>query len=170
MKDFFISYTRVDRAWAEWIAWHLEAAGYTTILDVWDFRPGGNFVLAMQEAAATAICTLAVLSPDYLAALYTQPEWAAAFAQDPSGTQRRLLPVRVRACALRGLLRPLVAIDLVELDEERAGAALLSGVGRERTKPPTPPRFPGGAPHAVGEAPGFPGRGSQSARSSRLPS
>jgi hypothetical protein len=25
MKDFFISYHRADRAWAEWIASHLEA-------------------------------------------------------------------------------------------------------------------------------------------------
>ncbi len=29
-KDFFISYTGVDRAWAEWIAWALEEQGYTT--------------------------------------------------------------------------------------------------------------------------------------------
>jgi hypothetical protein len=32
MTDFFISYTGVDRAWAEWIAWQLEAAGYTVVL------------------------------------------------------------------------------------------------------------------------------------------
>ncbi len=24
MKDFFISYNKADRAWAEWIAWQLE--------------------------------------------------------------------------------------------------------------------------------------------------
>ena len=37
--DFFISYTSADRAWAEWIAWQLEAAGFTTLLQAWDFRP-----------------------------------------------------------------------------------------------------------------------------------
>ena len=26
--DFFVSYTSADRAWAEWIAWQLEAEGY----------------------------------------------------------------------------------------------------------------------------------------------
>jgi hypothetical protein len=31
-KDFFISYTRTDREWAEWIAWQLEEAGYATVL------------------------------------------------------------------------------------------------------------------------------------------
>jgi hypothetical protein len=105
VTDFFISYTRADRAWAEWIAWQLEEAGYTTVLDVWDFRPGNNFVLVMQQAVAQATCTLAVLSPDYLTALYTQPEWAAALAQDPTGTKSTLVPVRVCACELPGMLR-----------------------------------------------------------------
>ena len=36
-KDFFISHNKADKAWAEWIAWELEAAGYSTILQAWDF-------------------------------------------------------------------------------------------------------------------------------------
>ena len=78
MKHFFISYNRADRTWAEWIAWQLEEAGYTTVLQAWDFRPGSNFVLEMQKAAKEAERTIAVLSPDYLKALYTQSEWVAA--------------------------------------------------------------------------------------------
>jgi hypothetical protein len=38
--DFFISYTGADTPWAEWIAWQLEDASYTTRLQAWDFRPG----------------------------------------------------------------------------------------------------------------------------------
>src|SRR6476659_4043514 len=104
MKDFFISYTSADRAWAEWVAWELEAAQYTTIIQAWDFLAGGNFVLDMQRAATEAERTIAILSPDYLAALYTQPEWAAAFAQDPTGVHGKLVPVRVRECTLTGML------------------------------------------------------------------
>lgn len=37
MKDFFVSYTETDQAWAVWIAWTLEAAGYSTVIQVWDF-------------------------------------------------------------------------------------------------------------------------------------
>ena len=33
MADFFISHNRVDRLWAEWIAWQLETAGYEVILE-----------------------------------------------------------------------------------------------------------------------------------------
>jgi TIR domain len=53
-KDFFISYNKADRGLAEWIAWQLEAEGYKRVLQAWDFRPGGNFVLQMQEAVRTA--------------------------------------------------------------------------------------------------------------------
>jgi internalin A len=85
MKDFFISYTKADQAWAEWIAWTLEAAGYSTVIQAWDFGPGSNFVLEMQRAAIEANRTIAVLSQKYLESTFTQPEWAAAFAQDPQG-------------------------------------------------------------------------------------
>ena len=81
-KDFFVSYTGADRRWAEWIAWVLEEAGHTVVLQAWDFRPGSNFVLAMQQAAEQAERTIAVLSPDFLASRFTAPEWAAAFARD----------------------------------------------------------------------------------------
>src|SRR4051794_949845 len=103
MADFFVSYNSADRAWAEWIAWQLAEAGYSTVIQAWDFRPGSNFELEMQQAAALADRTVAVLSPNYLNALYTQPEWAAAFTRDPAGNQGSLLPVRVADAELRGL-------------------------------------------------------------------
>ncbi|MBI3697510.1 MAG: TIR domain-containing protein, partial [Acidobacteria bacterium] len=152
-KDFFISYNKADRAWAEWIAWQLEQASYSTILQAWDFRPGSNFVLEMQKAASEAQRTIAVLSPDYLTSLFTQPEWAAAFAQDPTGEKGTLLPVRVRQCKLDGLLAQIIYIDLVGRDEAAAREVLVAGVRHERYVPSTAPRFP---PAATG-APRFPG-------------
>ncbi|MGH8558618.1 MAG: toll/interleukin-1 receptor domain-containing protein [Methylococcales bacterium] len=143
MKDFFISYNQADKAWAEWIAWKLEEASFTSIIQAWDFRPGQNFVLEMQKAAIEAQRVLAVLSPHYLDALYTQPEWAVAFAQDPAGKTRSLLPVRVRECELKGLLAQIIYIDLVGLDESAATATLVQGIDQqERIKPAIPPAFP----------------------------
>ena len=72
-KVFFISYNGTDKAWAEWIAWQLEEAGFSTILQAWDFRPGANFVLKMQETSKEAEKIIAVLYPNYLNAVYTQP-------------------------------------------------------------------------------------------------
>ncbi len=158
VKDFFISYNRADRTWAEWIAWQLEEAGYSTVLQAWDIRPGSNFVLEMQGAAALAERTIAVLSPDYLTSSFTQPEWAAAFAQDPTGEKGTLVPVRVRECDPKGLLPQIVYIDLVGLDEKGASTVLLTGVQRGRAKPTAPPPFPGATQRSVPEKPRFPGQ------------
>jgi tetratricopeptide (TPR) repeat protein len=159
--DFFISYNKADRAWAEWLAWHLEAAGHTTIIQAWDFRPGINFVAKMQEAATIATRTIAVLSPDYLNdAPYSAAEWMAAFAQDPTGKNATLLPVRVRECNLPGLLKAIVYINLVDLDEEEARTTFLAGISTTRAKPTTPSPFPGKAAPvpAPTAAPKFPGK------------
>jgi hypothetical protein len=64
-RDFFISYTGINRAWAEWIAVELERVGYSTVLQAWDFAPGTDFVHKMQEATRTSARTVAVLSPTY---------------------------------------------------------------------------------------------------------
>src|SRR5271166_4759235 len=91
----FISYNRADHDWAEWIAGAIERSGYQPIIQAWDFRPGQDFVLRMQEAMANSDLTIAVLSEHYLKAEFTQSEWAAAFTRDPTGKNRKLIPVRV---------------------------------------------------------------------------
>ncbi len=107
-KDFFISYNGADQRWAEWIAWQLEEASYSVILQAWDFLPGSNFVVQMDRALTLAPRMIAVLSPQYLSSLYTQPEWASAFRHDPKGEQSLLIPVRVQPCEVTGLLGPIV--------------------------------------------------------------
>ena len=130
-KDFFVSYNKADRYWGEWIAWQLEEAGFSVVIQAWDFRPGSNFILEMQKAATEAERTIAVLSNGYLDALYTQPEWAAAFVQDPTSKRGALLPVRVRPCELKGLLAALIYIDLAEQEEAEARQTLLEGIDRK---------------------------------------
>ena len=158
MKDFFISYTSTDAPWAEWIAWQLENSGYTVILQLWDFPPGSNFVLAMQEANSKANTTLAVLSADYIKKPFPSSEWAAAFAEDPKGEQRTLIPVKVSPVALTGLLATIVHIDISSaIDEEEAIRKLLDGVGGKRTKPNRAPRFPSHENPRKTGAPRYPG-------------
>jgi tetratricopeptide (TPR) repeat protein len=156
-RDFFISYTGADTAWAEWIAWTLEEAGYSCTLQAWDFAVGSNFVLQMQQTAERCDRTLAVLSDAYLQSAYAAPEWAAAFVADPKGEARKLVPVRVADCKPKGLLGPIVSINLVGLTEPEARAALLGGFGPRR-KPAGAPAFPGSAPSRVQSIPAsFPG-------------
>lgn len=142
MKDFFISYTGSDRTWAEWVAWVLEEAGYSVVIQAWDFRPGGNFVLDMQKATE-ANRTIAVLSSLYLQKPFPQSEWAAAFAQDPTSISRKIIPVRVEDCNPSGLLGQIVYVDVFNCDEPEAQQRLLSAVKDGRMKPTQRPGFPG---------------------------
>jgi pSer/pThr/pTyr-binding forkhead associated (FHA) protein len=156
-KDFFISYNGADQRWAEWIAWQLEEAAYSVILQAWDFLPGSNFVIQMDRALTLAPRMIAVLSPQYLSSLYTQPEWAAAFRHDPKGEQSLLIPVRVQPCEVTGLLGPIVYVDLVGRDEATARQRLLAAVRHERAKPSQAPAFPQTVQHTISKQLNFPG-------------
>jgi tetratricopeptide (TPR) repeat protein len=157
-RDFFVSYTQADRAWAEWLAWELEAAGYTTMLQAWDMPAGTAFLHTMDQAVQTTHHVVLVLSSAYLRSEMAEAEWRPAFKADPSGTRRRLLPVRVEACEPQGLLADRVWIDLVGADEATARARLREEITRALRgpgRPATAPRFPR-APAAATERPRFP--------------
>ena len=154
MKNFFISYTSEDRHWAEWIAWQLEDESYTTVLQAWDFIPGSNFILEMEKANKEAERTIAVLTPEYLEKVFPKVEWASAFARDPIGENRSLIPVKVKPFRLKkGMLAQVVHIDLVGLGENEASHKLISGIKKTRRKPEKPPKFPG-----ISKPVSFPGR------------
>jgi tetratricopeptide (TPR) repeat protein len=157
--DFFISYTQADRAWAEWIGWQLEAAGYSTVLQAWDFPPGSDWAHEMQRATMSARRTIAVLSSAYLRSAHGEAEWRVAFASDPTGAQGRLLPVRVEEIEPPGVLGTRVYIDLVGANQQAAASRLREGIARGRGKPVAEPPFPSDIAQPPREAPRFPGHG-----------
>jgi tetratricopeptide (TPR) repeat protein len=160
-RDFFISYTGVNRPWAEWIAVELERAGYSTVLQAWDFRPGTDFMHKMQEATTSAQRTIAVLSPAYFGSDFSEAEWRSAFVKDPTGELGLLVPVRVQPCEPPGLLASRVYVDLVGADEAAARKRLLAAVDPGRPRPTTA-AFPGegaGPSPDIGVQARFPGLG-----------
>ena len=148
----FVSYNKADRIWAEWIAWVLEEDGFRAKIQAWDFR--GNFVLEMDNAVKEADQTVVVLSQNYLNAQFTQPEWAAAFANDAKSEKNKLIPVRVSDVAPTGLLAPIVYVDFVGKDEDVAKGLLIARTRGLRGKPLVKPTFPGVAAPPV--KPAFP--------------
>ncbi|MFI0468572.1 FxSxx-COOH system tetratricopeptide repeat protein [Saccharopolyspora sp. 5N102] len=139
--DFFISHAGRDRAWAEWVAWHLHDAGYTVELDTWDWAAGDNFVTKMAAALDGAERVVALFSPAYFEPQrYTTDEWASAFVHDEQ-QRPRLLPLVVAECEPPQLLRPLIAQKLFGLDEDQARKALLDAA-RGPQRPDGRPEFP----------------------------
>lgn len=147
--DFFVSYTAVDRPWAEWVAWQLEDAGYRVLVQVWDFVAGSNWAIGMQQGVVHAQRTVALLSHAYLRSVYGQAEWQAAQATDPLGFARTLLPIRLEDCPRPGLLGQIVSIDLFDRPAEAARQHLLDTIATAlagRAKPATAPAFPAPLP------------------------
>jgi cell division protein FtsB len=151
-KDFFISYHNSDKGWAEWIAWQLEEAGYKIFLQSWDFKPGSNFVLEMENAITQSDRIIAVISKNYIESISTMSEWQSSFAQDPTGRKRILLPIRVEDCELKGILKAIVYVDFVGLDQDEARDRLLSAIKTDRAKPDSRPSFPKQMKHNINAA------------------
>lgn len=147
--DFFVSYTKSDQRWAEWVAWELETLGFTALIQAWDFGPGTSWPRLIQAAATSARHTIAILSDAYTASVFASTEWQAAWAADPAGRERTLLPIRIEDCRRPGLLASVVSIDLFAIPEatarDRLHELVRTTVGG-RLKPVTRPAFPAANP------------------------
>ena len=146
-KDFFIAYNRQDeqdRQWADWIAWHLEASGFTVIHPDWDFQAGTNFDMEITKASISAERVIIILSPAY----FNTHDSLRKLKRDLSGKQDTVLPVVVHPLSdsFNHPLKGLVAINLAGLDDQTAQERLLSIVRKERQKPKSPPVLPSAFP------------------------
>ena len=163
----FISYTKSDRDWAQWIAWVLEEEGHKVLFQDWDFVPGRNFIQGMQEGIRGASHMVVVLSDAYLESAWGETEWQAVLAMDPRQERCRLLVVRVTPCERPALLSAMVGVDLFRLAEAEARTALRKMVTSGRGKPTVAPDFPGHR-RVMWREPEFPGT-SRTAATAILP-
>jgi hypothetical protein len=154
----FVSHSGRDRAWAEWVAWQLEHAGWgvSAELDCWDWHAGDNFVAKINSALAScdhmvAICSQAYYEP----ARWTNEEWTAALRM-AKDRPRFLVPVRIDDAPAPPLLAGLITPALHGLPVDQVRATLLGAIrppGRPDREPPLPARAGGGQ----GEGPRLPG-------------
>jgi tetratricopeptide (TPR) repeat protein len=148
--DYFISYAGGDVAWAKWVAWVLEVAGYRVFYQKQDIHPGNDFMREMNRAVQSSERIIPILSPRYFASEYTYVEWTPFKWDDLRGEKRLIIPICVELYPERNLLSPVSYINFVGLkDKEQARQRLLNGIGnQEPGKFPTrdEPAFPGNRP------------------------
>ena len=156
MKDFLICFVSADRAWAEWVAWHLEQAGYSVTLAEWQAPSGAGFAADFQEAARQTRNALGILSAAFLGLLRSQSNWERGLTGLPAGETRALRLVRVQNCDSGRLFQEMVVADLAGLEDLAAREALLQAVRRWTAGSSPAPGFPGGSGRPVREGPRFP--------------
>ncbi|MGF7236810.1 MAG: TIR domain-containing protein, partial [Frankia sp.] len=155
IPTIFVSFTRADRAWAEWIAWQVREAGYAVRFQPWDVAPGSSWPEWMERSAGEADHTLVVLSQAALRSGYARAEWQVAFQSDPLGERRGVILVRVEECDPPRFLGVYDRVDLMGRSLDDARAEVLRALRTAHTGdgwPATGPRFPG-----PGRPPPFPG-------------
>ncbi len=143
--DFFISYSPTDEQWATWIAWELETAGYSAMLQAWDFMPGTNFLDFVDCGVSEASVVVAVLSRSYLTSRYGRLEWQAALRADPDYVNP-LVTIRGEDWPVEGLLSVITYLDLVGVTDPKAAREQLLERIRQtvagRTTPANRPGYP----------------------------
>jgi WD40 repeat protein len=148
--DFFISYSPADEQWAAWIARTLEDAGYSTLVQAWDFVAGTNFIDFMDRGVSQSAAVIAILSRHYARSTYGRMEWQAALRASPESPERKLLTVRVEDTPIEGLLATLTYVDLVGVtDPQTARGLLMTRIGQAlegNARPARRPGFPGSGP------------------------
>jgi tetratricopeptide (TPR) repeat protein/pimeloyl-ACP methyl ester carboxylesterase len=125
---FFISRSVKDEKSASWIAETLEGAGYSTIVQDFEFRPGHSFFHQINDAAGKADHFIAVLSPDYLDRPFTLSELYAGISNDPPSRRRLVIPVLVRQSILPEAFADVGYIDIAGVPPQDARRTLLDGI------------------------------------------
>lgn len=137
--DFFISYSHVDKQWAEWIASILEQEGCSTFWGDRDLKVGDNFVSIIQEYIEKADKLIAVFSPSYFSSTFCQAEVSAMLAKKKNG----IIPVKVSDAQPMGELENILYVDLYNVNESEAKQRLLKAVVTEKKVFSNKPQFPG---------------------------
>jgi hypothetical protein len=147
MPDIFVSYTRSDSQWAQWIADDLKALGHTPHVHEWEIGPGEDILAWMERHHGAADHVLCVISPRYLKAAYSLLEHNAALWRAVRERSSFLLYVVVEPCALPALTAHIRRCELFDLPEAAARQRF-----RDYMASPAPPDaivFPG---HVVAES------------------
>lgn len=142
-KTYFISYNSADRRWAHWIAWTLERLGQRARIHEWEIAGGGNVPMWMEEALSSSDAMIAVVSPAFLNARYSQVEvhasnWRAFQSRD--GFVKPVVVAQVVDWPI--FLGNLRRLSLVGLSQGECGEALARFI-TDPVAPREEPPFPG---------------------------
>jgi hypothetical protein len=140
-RDYFISRSGVDAAFAGWIGSLIKAQGKTYVEQSEHFGHE-DFMNAMHKAFLSGACVVALYSQSYFDSKYCIREATEALKGDPANEQQRLIPLRIEACAPAGMLN-ITYTDLIAERRQADASALATRICRALgLAAPDPSRLP----------------------------
>jgi hypothetical protein len=160
--DVFISYSHADEKWVmDTLLPRLEGAGLRVCIDYRDFIAGKAALLNMQDVAKNSRHTVLVLTPAWVESEWTLYESLLIRTSDPSGLQRRTVPLRLQPCELPEFISMLTWVDFTRPDRlDIAWTQLLTALGAPPVQeaPEEPTRAEWCLKHPYPMPPNFTGR------------
>jgi tetratricopeptide (TPR) repeat protein len=118
--DIFISYSHKDEQWVSNILLPaLEQRGLKVCIDYRDFIPGRPAIINMQDASEASRHTLLVLTPRWMESEWTLYESIHSRTDDPSGLQRRTIPILLEKCTPPKFISMLTWVDFTNRQREK---------------------------------------------------
>ena len=117
--DVFISYSHKDEEWViNTLLPALENAGLKVCIDYRDFIAGKPAIINMADASETSHHTLLVLTPRWVESEWTLFESILSRTDDPSGLQRRTIPLLLEKCKPPKFISMLSWVDFTDKKRE----------------------------------------------------
>jgi tetratricopeptide (TPR) repeat protein len=117
--DVFISYSHKDEEWVRNILLPtLENQGLKVCIDYRDFLAGKAAIINMQDASEASRHTILVLTPKWVESEWTLYESILSRTDDPSGLQRRTIPLLLEKCKPPKFISMLSWVDFTDKQRE----------------------------------------------------
>jgi tetratricopeptide (TPR) repeat protein len=117
--DVFISYSHKDEEWVRNILLPtLEKQGLKVCIDYRDFIAGKPAIINMQDASEASRHTVLVLTPKWVESEWTLYESILSRTDDPSGLQRRTIPLHLEKCKPPKFISMLSWVDFTDKKRE----------------------------------------------------
>ncbi|MEM1151039.1 MAG: toll/interleukin-1 receptor domain-containing protein [Pseudomonadota bacterium] len=90
--DVFVSYSSIQRDWAEVLAHNLKGAGKTVFFDQWELTPGADWVLSLDSALDESRSAVLVASPEAQESGWVREEYAKLTRRRVSEPGFKIIP------------------------------------------------------------------------------
>ena len=134
--DFFLSHSAKDKAVVRPIAERLRADGLRVWFDEWEIKPGDSIPAKIEEGLEQSRVLVLCMSANAFGSDWAQLEAGTFRFRDPLNKDRRFIPLRLDAAAIKGSLAQFLYINWLPADREREYAKLLEAC-RPAARPTT---------------------------------
>ena len=119
LYDVFISYSHSDEDWTHNVLLPtLEEQDLKVCIDYRDFIAGKAAIINMQDAADASRFTVLVMTPRWVESEWTLYESILSRTEDPSGLQRRTIPLLLEKCRPPKFISMLTWVDFTNKERE----------------------------------------------------